>query len=121
MHMERIRARVDQIVLDKTTAEALKPWYRLGCKRPCFHDDYLPTFNRPNVTLVDTNGEGIQAMTKKGIIANGVEYELDCVCLATGFETAFAAPGLGQESTAARGSRGGRRSPWASRSTGRRV
>jgi len=89
MHMERIRARVPSIVKDTATAEALKPWYKLLCKRPTFHDDYLPTFNRPNVTLVDTNGEGVQAFTKKGVVANGVEYELDCICLATGFETSF--------------------------------
>ncbi|MFI0527970.1 MAG: flavin-containing monooxygenase, partial [Ilumatobacteraceae bacterium] len=42
--MEQIRARVDQIVQDPVMAEALKPWYRQFCKRPCFHDDYLPTF-----------------------------------------------------------------------------
>ena len=57
--------------------QALKPWYRLFCKRPCFHDDYLETFNRPNVTLVDTLGEGIQGMTRKGVLARGKEYEVD--------------------------------------------
>ena len=59
--MEEIRARVDAIVEDPATAEALKPWYRQFCKRPCFHDEYLPTFNRPNVTLVDTDGQGRRA------------------------------------------------------------
>ena len=62
--MNQIRARVDAIVKDHATAEALKPWYRQFCKRPCFHDEYLPTFNRPNVTLVDTNGHGVERLTE---------------------------------------------------------
>ena len=84
--MEQIRARVENIVSDPSTAEHLKPWYRQFCKRPCFHDDYLPTFNRPNVTLVDTGGLGVERITPKGVVANGVEYELDCLVYATGFE-----------------------------------
>jgi cyclohexanone monooxygenase len=84
--MEQIRARVDAIVEDPATAEALKPYYRQFCKRPCFHDEYLQTFNRPNVTLVDTQGKGVERITEKGLVANGVEYELDCLIFATGFE-----------------------------------
>jgi cation diffusion facilitator CzcD-associated flavoprotein CzcO len=86
--MEQIRARVDHIVKDPSTAESLKPYYNQFCKRPCFHDEYLDTFNLPNVKLVDTNGKGIEAITEKGIIANGEEYELDCLIYATGFELA---------------------------------
>jgi cyclohexanone monooxygenase len=84
--MNQIRSRVDDIVKDAATAEALKPWYRQFCKRPCFHDDYLPTFNRPNVTLVDTEGRGVERITPDGVVANGVEYKLDCLIFATGFE-----------------------------------
>ncbi len=84
--MEQIRSRVDTIVANASTAEALKPYYRQFCKRPCFHDDYLATFNRPNVELVDTQGRGVERITEKGIVANGVEYELDCIVYATGFE-----------------------------------
>ncbi len=84
--MEEIRARVDQIVSDPRTAEALKPWYRQFCKRPCFHDDYLATFNRENVTLVDTDGRGVEAVTKTGVVVAGREYPLDCLVFATGFE-----------------------------------
>ncbi|KXG45852.1 uncharacterized protein PGRI_047080 [Penicillium griseofulvum] len=84
--MEQIRARVDSIVHDKSTADKLKPWYNQFCKRPCFHDTYLPTFNRPNVTLVDTEGQGVEKITKDGIIAGGKFYELDCIIYATGFE-----------------------------------
>jgi cyclohexanone monooxygenase len=84
--MEEIRARVEAIVQDPATAEALKPYYRQFCKRPCFHDEYLETFNRPNVTLVDSEGRGVERITKKGVVVAGREYELDCLIYATGFE-----------------------------------
>ena len=84
--MEQIRSRVDSIVADPATAEALKPSYRQFCKRPCFHDEYLDTFNRPNVTLVDTAGRGVDTITEAGVVVAGVEYELDCLIFATGFE-----------------------------------
>ena len=84
--MEQIRSRVDSMVEDPETAAALKPWYRQFCKRPCFHDDYLKTFNRPNVTLVHTDGRGVERITERGVVANGREYELDCLIYATGFE-----------------------------------
>ncbi len=84
--MEQIRARVDAIVQDPATGEALKPWYRQFCKRPCFHDEYLDTFNRPNVTLVDTKGRGVDRVTETSVVVDGVEYELDCLIYATGFE-----------------------------------
>jgi len=84
--MEQIRGRVDAVVKDRATAEALKPWYRQFCKRPCFHDEYLESFNRPNVTLVDTQGRGVERVTEKGVVVAGVEVELDCLIYATGFE-----------------------------------
>ena len=71
---------------DRDTAEALKPWYGYFCKRPCFHDDYLATFNRPNVALVDTHGRGVRCITERGVVVDGTEYELDCLIFATGFE-----------------------------------
>jgi cation diffusion facilitator CzcD-associated flavoprotein CzcO len=84
--MDSIRARVDELVADRATGEALKPWYRQFCKRPCFHDEYLQTFNRENVTLVDTEGLGVERITETGVVAAGVEYEVDCLVYATGFE-----------------------------------
>jgi cation diffusion facilitator CzcD-associated flavoprotein CzcO len=84
--MNQIRARVDGIVEDRATADALKPYYRQFCKRPCFHDEYLDAYNRPNVTLVDTDGRGVDRITERGVVANGVEYEIDCLIFATGFE-----------------------------------
>ncbi|PSN68207.1 FAD/NAD(P)-binding domain-containing protein [Corynespora cassiicola Philippines] len=86
--MEQIRKRCDDVVQDRATAEKLKPWYNQFCKRPCFHDEYLDTFNRPNVSLIDTAGQGVDRITEKGVVANGIEYELDCLIYATGFELA---------------------------------
>jgi len=84
--MMKIHQRIDTIVKDKATAEALKPWYMLMCKRPCFHNDYLPTFNRPNVHLIDTHGKGITEINEKGPVFEGKQYELDVLIYATGFE-----------------------------------
>src|SRR5579885_982816 len=86
-YMEKVRRRVERIVQDKETAEKLKAWYKFGCKRPTFNDDYLPTFNRPNVTLIDVSAtKGVERITEKGLVANGVEYEVDCIIYASGFE-----------------------------------
>lgn len=83
--MESIRARVDEVVKDKATAEKLKPWYPSICKRPCFHDEYLKAFNIPATTLVDTNGKGLEKITETSIVANGKEYEVDLIIYSTGF------------------------------------
>ena len=82
-----IRDRVSRIVKDPVTAERLKPWYGQWCKRPSFHDEYLPAFNRANVTLVDTKGQGIERITENAVVVDGVQYEVDCLIFATGFET----------------------------------
>ena len=85
--MERLRRRVDSLVENKQAAEALKPWYRFMCKRPTSNDHFLQTFNRPNVSLIDVSAtKGVERMTEKGIVANGEEYEIDCVIFASGFE-----------------------------------
>ena len=84
--MNAVRARAQKIVNDEKTAELLQPWYRQFCKRPCFHDEYLDTYNRDNVTLVDTNGRGVERLTETGVVANGEHFEIDCLIFATGFE-----------------------------------
>jgi cyclohexanone monooxygenase len=86
--MERIRRRVDSVIENKITAEMLKAWYRFSCKRPCFNDDYLPTFNRPNVTLVDVSAtKGVERITQTGLVSGATEYEVDCIIYASGFES----------------------------------
>jgi cyclohexanone monooxygenase len=86
MKMQAIRDRIDSIVKDPETAESLKPYYNYQCKRAGWHDEYLDTFNRPNVTLVDTAGRGVERITENGVVANGREYLLDCLIFGTGFE-----------------------------------
>ena len=88
--MEEIRARVDSIVDDPETAQRLKAWYRQLCKRPCFHDEYLDAFNVPGTHLIDTDGKGVERITERGVVAAGVEYELDCIIYASGFEVGSA-------------------------------
>lgn len=82
---EEMRSRVDALVKDPSTAQKLKAWYSGFCKRPTFHPEYLSLFNEPNVTLVDTDGKGVEAYTPNGVMANGREHELDVLVLATGY------------------------------------
>jgi len=84
--MEGFRRRVDEVVEDPATAEKLKPWYGKHCKRLCFHDEYLQSFNLPNVHLVDTDGRGVREMSAAGPVVDGVEYPLDLLVFASGFE-----------------------------------
>ena len=84
--MDEIRFRVDAIVDDARTAEGLKPWYRQLCKRPCFHDEYLQSFNAPTTHLVDTDGKGVEQIDATGVWVGGEHYDLDCIVFASGFE-----------------------------------
>jgi len=83
--MEEHRQRVEELVQDPATAEALKPWYRYVCKRPCFHDEYLQAFNEPNVTLIDCPA-GIDRITARGPVVDGHQYDVDLLVYGTGFE-----------------------------------
>ena len=83
--MEAHRRRVDELVADPVKAEVLKPYYRYFCKRPCFHDEYLSAFNNENVSLIDCPA-GIERITAQGPVVDGVQYEVDCIVYATGFE-----------------------------------
>ncbi|KAL1871476.1 hypothetical protein Plec18167_007036 [Paecilomyces lecythidis] len=85
-----IRERVDQEVKDPVVAEKLKPWYQTWCKRPCFHDEYLKTFNRDNVTLVDTDGKGLDALTTDSFVVGHQSYPVDMVIFATGYRNPLA-------------------------------
>jgi cation diffusion facilitator CzcD-associated flavoprotein CzcO len=84
--MEEIRARIDTVVQDRATADRLKAWYRQLCKRPCFHDEYLQAYNVPGVRLVDTDGKGVQEINATGVVVAGIQYPLDCIIYASGFE-----------------------------------
>ncbi|MEY2711639.1 MAG: hypothetical protein RL487_1422, partial [Actinomycetota bacterium] len=88
--MSEIRDRVDSIVVDPAAAAALKPWYRQLCKRPCFHDEYLQSFNSPNTHLVDTDGKGVERIDETGVWVGGVHHPVDCLVIASGFEVGTA-------------------------------
>jgi cation diffusion facilitator CzcD-associated flavoprotein CzcO len=104
--MSEIRARVDAIVGDQATAQALKAWYRQLCKRPCFHDEYLTAYNQPSVHLIDTDGKGIERITPDGVVVAGTEYPVDCIIYASGFEVGTEATRRrGFDMTGARGAR----------------
>jgi cyclohexanone monooxygenase len=85
--MDSVRQRVADLVRDPETAASLMPYFRMMCKRPSFHDEYLQSYNRPNVTLVDTHGKGPEKFTETAAVVEGREYEIDCLILATGFDT----------------------------------
>lgn len=85
----QIRARVDDIVHDPETAKKLQAWYPTWCKRPCFHDDYLPAFNRDNVTLIDTDGKGLDGLTSDSLLVGKQSYPVDVIIFATGFRAPF--------------------------------
>ncbi|WP_153504975.1 flavin-containing monooxygenase [Cumulibacter manganitolerans] len=85
--MNEIRDRVDQVVTDPAVGERLKPYYKFLCKRPTFNDEFLPAFNRDNVTLVDvSDAQGVERITPRGVVADGREYPVDCIIYASGFE-----------------------------------
>jgi len=101
--MEDVRSHVAAVINDPATAEASKPWYNFLCKRPLFSDDYLQSFNRANVALVDTDGRGVEKITERGLVANGREYELDAIVFATGFEVGAAPHKVGEYELLGRG------------------
>ena len=93
--MSEIREHVSSVVHDAKTAAALKPWYNYLCKRPLFSDDFLQAFNRDNVSLVDTDGKGVEAITETGIVVGGKEIQVDCIIFATGFDVGATAEKVG--------------------------
>ena len=86
--MEAITARATEQLLqvdDPEIRALLTPDYPWGCKRPLLSNDYLPTFNRPNVELVV---DPVERVTANGILtADGTERLVDAIVLATGFVT----------------------------------
>ncbi|KIW79884.1 hypothetical protein Z517_06499 [Fonsecaea pedrosoi CBS 271.37] len=103
---ERVRARVDEIVKDKATAADLKAWYPSWCKRPCFHDEYLQSFNEPNVKLVHTDGRGIDTLTENGVYSDGKEYPVDVIIFSTGYDIAIGMSPAGRSSVKVTGRNG---------------
>lgn len=93
--MDEIRDRVSRIIADAEVANDVMPWYNYLCKRPLYSDDFLQAFNQDNVSLVDTDGRGVDAITENGVSFDGREYDVDCIVFATGFDVGAAAHKVG--------------------------
>ena len=76
----------EEIVEDPKIADLLTPDEFFGCKRLCAGTDYYETFNRANVSLIDVSNFGIERLTETGLRAEGVDYDLDAIVYATGFD-----------------------------------
>lgn len=85
---EYFRERLSAVVADEKTRSLLTPHgYPLGTKRLCAADGYYETFNRDNVKLVSVRDDSIEKVTNSGIeLASGIEFELDAIIFATGFD-----------------------------------
>jgi len=83
---EFVRSKIRARVADPELARLLAPQNTIGCKRLCVDIGYYETFNRDNVSLVDVSGASIEAITPAGLKAGGVDYEVDAIVFATGFD-----------------------------------
>ena len=89
----RVRRRAMDVVRNPEVAKKLQAFYPSWCKRPCFHDDYLATFNRENVTLVDTAGKGVEHIGDDSVVFGAKTYPVDVIIFATGFRSpSFGSP-----------------------------
>ena len=84
---EFVREKIRETVKDPATAELLSPKdHPLGTKRPCVDTGYFETYNRDNVQLVSVREHPIEEITPRGVKVNGVEFEVDDIVFATGFD-----------------------------------
>ena len=80
------RSRIEEIIDDPKLVDLLTPDEEFGCKRLCSGTGFYEMFNRDNVRLVDVRGTGIERFTPAGLRAEGVDYDLDTIIFATGFD-----------------------------------
>ena len=84
---EFVAGKIREIVRDPELAGQLIPrGYPFGAKRLCVDTGYYDTYNRGNVTLVDVTSTPVEAITPAGIRTSAMEYELDAIVFATGFD-----------------------------------
>ena len=76
------RWNLERAISDPDLRAKLTPSYPMGCKRVLLANDFYPTLNRPNVELVT---DGISEIRPGGVVAGGVEREVDAIILGTGF------------------------------------
>ncbi|HCX67746.1 NAD(P)/FAD-dependent oxidoreductase [Parvibaculum sp.] len=84
---EFARTKMRASVKNKDVAEKLLPVdHPIGVKRLCLDTDYLETFDKPHVDLVDLRENSIERISRKGVVCGGKEYEADAIVFATGFD-----------------------------------
>ncbi|KAF4888038.1 FAD-binding monooxygenase moxY [Colletotrichum fructicola] len=83
---ERFESRMRSLIRDVALQERLIPKFEAGCRRINPGEQYLLTLQEPNVEPVF---ESIEKITATGIVAGGVEYPVDVLIAATGFNTTF--------------------------------
>ena len=82
-----VRSKISDIVDNPETAAALSPTdYPFGAKRLCADTDYFVTYNRDNVELVDLREAPLERITSTGVRCGGVDYSVDIVIFAIGFD-----------------------------------
>jgi cyclohexanone monooxygenase len=81
-----VRGKIAEIVKDPEVAAMLSPRTVVGCKRLCVDSGYYDTFNLPHVSLVELGASPITGFFEGGVRAGGVEYCVDAVVFATGFD-----------------------------------
>lgn len=75
---------LNETVSDPTLRGELIPDYEIGCKRVLISDDFYPSLNRENVSVV-TNG--LSKIGKNSVTdTNGAAHKADILILATGFD-----------------------------------
>ena len=84
---EFVREKIRATVKDPRTAELLCPTdHPIGTKRLILDTEYYETYNRDNVALVDIRIAPIKEITLDGVRTANVEYALDAIIFATGFD-----------------------------------
>jgi len=83
-----VRTKIAEVVHDPETAALLtpEPTQVIGCKRICLDTNYFETYNNDHVHLVDVSTNPIETFTATGLRTGGIDYDFDCVVLATGFD-----------------------------------
>lgn len=89
-HRKKAIKHLQSQVQDPALWDALTPAYPMGCKRVLMSNDFYPSFNRPNVSLIT---QSIKCITPTGIIdESGTAHEFDALILGTGFEASHPIP-----------------------------
>jgi len=84
---EFVRDKIRGIVKNPQVAEGLSPrGYALGTKRLCVDTNYYATFNLPHVQLHDLRAAPIERFTATGVKTASIDYPLDAIVFATGFD-----------------------------------